>query len=136
MARILAIDYGKKRTGIAVSDPLQIIASGLTTVASDQLIWFLKDYFRREAVEVIVLGYPLHLNGTPNDITAKVEKLAGQLRKIFSDKEITLADERFTSKIAERTIRESGLKKTDRRNKALIDEVSATILLQDYLQTR
>lgn len=136
MARILAIDYGKKRTGIAVSDPLQIIATGLTTVDSEKLIWFLKDYFLREAVDVIVLGYPLNLNGTATDITAKVEKLNGQLQKLFKDKKVVLADERFTSKIAESAIRGSGLKQRDRRNKALIDQVSATILLQDYLQAR
>jgi len=136
MGRILAIDYGKKRTGLAVSDPLQIIATGLRTVESEKLIWFLKDYFLREAVDVIVLGYPLHLDGTPTDITAKVEKLNQQLRKLFQDKEVVLADERFTSKMAEQVIRESGLKQSARRNKALVDEVSATILLQDYLRSR
>lgn len=134
MARILSIDYGKKRTGIAVSDPLRIIANGLTTIASETLVWFLKDYFKKEEVSTIVLGYPLNLDGSPTDITAKVEKIFQQLQKIFPDKDVHLFDERFTSKMASAAIAQSGLHKKDRQNKALIDKVSATILLQDFLE--
>ena len=134
MARILAIDYGKKRTGIAVSDPLKMIASSLTTVETEKLIWFLKDYFGKEQVELILLGNPKRLDGTDNDITPKVEKCFGQLQKIFPDIPVKMIDERFTSKMAFQTMIDSGLKKKDRQNKALIDEISATILLQGYLE--
>lgn len=134
MPRIMAVDYGKKRCGIAVTDPLQIIARGLTTVASENLVGFLKDYFQQEEVEMILIGYPKNLDGTATDITAKVEKIFGQFQKLFSDKKIKLIDERFTSKMATQAIRDSGLNKKDRQNKALVDEVSATILLQGYLQ--
>jgi len=133
MARILAIDYGKKRTGIAVTDPLKMIASGLTTIETERLIWFLKDYFSKEAVELILLGDPKRLDGTDNDITPKVDKLFGQLQKLFPDIPTRKIDERFTSKMAFQTMIDSGLKKKDRQNKALIDEISATILLQGYL---
>lgn len=134
MARILAIDYGKKRTGIAVSDPLKMIATGLTTVETEKLIWFLKDYFGKEQVELILLGNPKRLDGTDNDITPKVEKFFGQLQKLFPDIPSQMIDERFTSKMAFQTMIDSGLKKKDRQNKALIDEISATILLQGYLE--
>ncbi len=133
MARILAIDYGKKRSGLAATDPLKIIASGLTTVDTDQLIYFLKKYVATEAVELILLGHPKRLDGSDNDITAKVEKFQGQLQKIFPSIPVQLIDERFTSKMAFQTMIDSGLKKKDRQNKALIDEISATILLQGYL---
>lgn len=133
MARILAIDYGKKRTGIAVTDSLQIIATGLDTISSETLVWFLKAYFSHEDVEEIVLGYPLNLNGQPTDITAKVEKVFSQLQKLFSDKKVTLVDERFTSKMASAAIAQSGLKKKDRQEKGLVDKISAVILLQGYL---
>lgn len=133
MARILAIDYGKKRSGLAVTDPLQIIASGLTTVDTDQLVYYLKQYFAREAVELILLGHPKRLDGGDNDITPKVEKFFGQLQKLFPAIPVQLIDERFTSKMAFQTMIDSGLGKKDRQNKALIDEISATILLQGYL---
>ncbi|KAA5536302.1 Holliday junction resolvase RuvX [Taibaiella lutea] len=133
MARILAIDYGRKRTGIAVTDPLKMIASGLTTIDTEKLIWFLKDYFSKEAVELILLGDPKRLDGTDNDITPKVDKLFGQLQKLFPNIPSQKVDERFTSKMAFQTMIDSGLKKKDRQNKALIDEISATILLQGYL---
>ncbi len=133
MARILAIDYGKKRTGLAVTDPLKIIASGLTTVDTDQLIYYLKQYFAKEEVELILLGYPKNLDGGANDITPKVEKLFAQLPKLFPSIAVKLIDERFTSKMAFQAMIDSGLKKKDRQNKSLIDEVSATILLQGYL---
>lgn len=134
MARILAIDYGKKRTGLAVTDPLKIIASGLTTVDTDQLIWYLKQYFAKEAVELILLGHPKRLDGSDNDITPKVEKLYGQLQKLFPTLSVKLIDERFTSKMAFQAMIDSGLGRKDRQNKALVDEISATILLQGYLE--
>lgn len=134
MARILAIDYGKKRTGIAVSDPLKMIATGLTTIETEKLVWFLKDYFSKEPVELILLGNPKRLDGTDNDITPKVEKFFGQLQKLFPNIPSQMVDERFTSKMAFQTMIDSGLKKKDRQNKALIDEISATILLQGYLE--
>jgi len=134
MPRIIAIDYGKKRTGIAVTDPLRIIAMGLTTIDSEKLIWFLKSYFAKEEVSEIILGYPKNLNNTDTDITKKVEKTFQQLQKIFPDKKVTLVDERFTSKMAFQAMIDSGLKKKARQNKALIDEISATILLQGYLE--
>lgn len=130
----MAIDYGKKRTGLAVTDPLKIIASGLTTVDTEKLVWYLKEYFAREEVELILLGNPKQLDGSDNDITPKVEKFFGQLQKLFPHIPAKLIDERFTSKMAFQTMIDSGLKKKDRQNKALIDEVSATILLQGYLE--
>lgn len=133
MARIIAIDYGKKRSGIAVTDPLKMIASGLTTIETERLIWFLKDYFSKEPVELILLGDPKRLDGTDNDITPKVDKLFSQLQKLFPDIPSKKVDERFTSKMAFQAMIDSGLKKKDRQNKALIDEISATILLQGYL---
>ncbi len=133
MSRILAIDYGKKRTGLAVSDPLRIIASGLTTVDTEQLVYYMKQYFAKEEVSEILLGYPRNLDGSETDITKKVEKFHGQLQKLFPDKKVQLVDERFTSKMAFQSMIDSGLKKKDRQNKALIDEISATILLQGYL---
>jgi putative Holliday junction resolvase len=133
MARILAIDYGKKRSGLAVTDPLKIIASGLATVDTDQLVYFLKKYLASEEVELILLGHPKRLDGSDNDITPKVEKFGGQLQKLFPAIPVQLIDERFTSKMAFQAMIDSGLKKKDRQNKALIDEISATILLQGYL---
>lgn len=134
MARIIAIDYGKKRTGLAVTDPMKIIASGLATIDTEQLVWYLKQYFAKEAVERILLGHPKRLDGSDNEITAKVEKVFGQLQKLFPGIPVQLVDERFTSKMAFQTMIDSGLKKKDRQNKALIDEISATILLQGYLE--
>jgi putative Holliday junction resolvase len=136
MGRILAIDYGKKRTGLAVTDPEQIIATGLTTVDTDKLVVFLKQYFAKEPVELILLGHPKKLDGTDNDITPKVEKFFGQLSRLFPQIPAKLLDERFTSAMAFQTMIDSGLKKKDRRDKALVDEISATILLQGYLQGR
>jgi putative Holliday junction resolvase len=136
MGRILAIDYGKKRTGLAVTDPEQIIATGLTTVDTDKLGGVLKQYFAKEPVELILLGHPKKLDGTDNDITPKVEKFFGQLSRLFPQIPAKLLDERFTSAMAFQTMIDSGLKKKDRRDKALVDEISATILLQGYLQGR
>lgn len=130
----MAIDYGKKRTGIAVTDPLKLIASGLTTVSTHELIPFLKKYFASEEVEQIVIGEPKNLDGNATDATALVNECVRILKKNFPDLPVVKIDERFTSKIAFQSMIDSGLKKKDRQNKALVDEISATIILQEYLQ--
>jgi len=135
MARILSIDYGLKRTGIAVTDPLQIIATGLTTVESRQLIAFLKDYFSREAVELIIIGEPKNMDDSDTHATPLVEKCIKELQKNFPAIPVKRVDERFTSKMASQAMIDMGLKKKQRRNKALVDEIAATILLQEYLRT-
>jgi putative Holliday junction resolvase len=134
MGRILSIDYGKKRTGLAVTDPLQLIASGLTTVPTHELIPFLKKYMATETVSEIIIGEPKNLDGSATDATALVTECIRILRKHFPDMPVKKIDERFTSKLATRSMLDSGLKKKDRQNKALVDEISATILLQEYLQ--
>ena len=134
MPRILAIDYGKKRTGIAVTDEMQIIASGLTTIASETTIDFLKLYFVTEKVERILIGMPLQMNGLPSESAAVIDQFVGKLAIAFPEMPFERVDERFTSKMAFQTMIASGLKKKQRQNKALIDEIAATILLQDYLQ--
>jgi putative Holliday junction resolvase len=131
--RILAIDYGKKRTGLAVTDPLRIIASGLTTVETPQLFSFLKDYFSKEKVEIVLIGEPKQMDGTPSESTEMIEKFIIQFRQEFPTIKIERMDERFTSKMASKTLLDSGLKKKKRQDKSLIDEVAATIMLQDYL---
>jgi len=133
MGRILAIDYGLKRTGIAVTDPLQIIASGLTTIESLQLIPFLKNYFSKEQVDKIVVGEPRNLNNSSTDATALVEKAIRQIESSFPSIPIIRIDERFTSKMASRAMIDMGMKKKQRQNKGLVDEIAATILLQGYL---
>ena len=133
MPRILAIDYGQKRTGIAITDELQIIASGLTTIASDTSIVFLKDYFAKENVEKVLIGEPKQMNGQPSQSTDIIEKFVTKFRNNFPEMAIERVDERFTSKMAFQTMIDSGLKKKQRQNKALVDEISATIMLQDYL---
>jgi putative Holliday junction resolvase len=133
MARILALDYGLRRTGIAVTDPLQIIATGLTTVESRQLIPFLKDYFNREQVELIVIGEPKNLDDSDTHATPLVEKFIKELEKNFPGMPIKRTDERFTSKMASRAMIDMGMKKKQRRDKALVDEIAATIMLQEYL---
>ncbi len=135
MSRILSIDYGLKRTGIAVTDPLQIIATGLTTVASKQLIPFLKDYFFREPVELIIIGEPKNWDDTDTHATPLVEKCIKDLQKNFPNMPIKGVDERYTSKMARDAMLEMGMKKKDRRNKALVDEIAATIMLQEYLRS-
>ena len=135
MARILSIDYGLKRTGIAVTDPLQIIATGLTTVESKQLIPFLKDYFSKEQVELIIIGEPKNWDNTDTHATPLVEKCIKDLQKNFSQIPLKRVDERYTSKMAKDAMLEMGLKKMQRRNKALVDEIAATILLQEYLRS-
>ena len=136
MARILAIDYGNKRTGLAVTDPMQIIASGLETVPTHTLVAYLKNYFQKEAVEALVLGMPKRLDNTDTDTTASVKALAKRLQKEFPEVPLHLVDERFTSKIAQQTMLAGGLKKKDRQDKATVDRVSAAIILQSYLESR
>ncbi|WP_298712658.1 Holliday junction resolvase RuvX [Chitinophaga sp.] len=134
MPRIMAIDYGKKRTGLAVTDPLKMIASGLGTVPSHELIPYLKKYFAAEAVELVLIGMPRNLDGSATDATALVQECIRILGKHFPDMPVKQVDERFTSKMAFRSMLDSGMKKKDRQQKGLVDEISATILLQEYLQ--
>ncbi|VXC12251.1 putative pre-16S rRNA nuclease [Flavobacterium sp. 9AF] len=134
MARILAVDYGLKRTGIAITDEMQLIASGLTTIPSETVLAFLKDYFSKEKVEKVIIGEPKQMDGTPSESTVIIEKFILLFQKEFPKMPLDRVDERFTSKIAFQTMIDSGLKKNQRKNKALIDEIAATILLQDYLQ--
>ena len=136
MPRILAIDYGLKRTGIAVTDEMQIIASGLTTVESPTLISFLKTYFSQEKVEKVLIGEPKQMNGLPSESAPIIEKFVLEFVKNFPEVNLVRVDERFTSKMAFQTMIDSGLKKKQRQNKALIDEISATIILQDYLSRK
>lgn len=133
MARVLAIDYGGKRTGIAVTDPLQIIATGLTTVPSRELIPFLKKYFSDEPVERIIIGEPKNWDDTDTHATPLVEACIRDLKKHFPSMPIEKVDERYTSKMAKQSMLESGMKKKDRRNKSLVDEIAATIMLQEWL---
>ena len=136
MPRILAIDYGQKRTGIAVTDELQIIASGLTTIPSATTIDFLKDYFSKEKVSKVLIGEPKQMNGEPSQSTEIIEHFVKKFKSFFPDMPVVRVDERFTSKMAFQTMIDSGLKKKQRQNKALIDEISATIMLQDYLSRK
>ena len=133
MPRIICIDYGLKRTGIAVTDPLQIIATGLTTIESKQLIPFLKDYFSKEEVDKILIGEPKNWDETDTHATPLVRKAIEQLKKNFPFIPLETVDERYTSKMAKDAMLEMGLKKMQRRNKALVDEIAATIMLQEYL---
>jgi putative Holliday junction resolvase len=134
MGRLMAIDYGMKRCGIAVSDPLQIIATGLTTVNTADFFTWLEKYFSQETVDVIVIGDPKRLDGSDTHATQACHTFAGNLQEKFPDKKIVRVDERFTSKMASQAIFASGVKKKDRQNKALVDEVSATILLQHFME--
>lgn len=134
LPRILAIDYGLKRTGIAVTDPLKIIASGLTTVHSKDLISFLKNYFLHEPVELIIIGEPRNLDDSETHATPLVVQCVKELEKNFPGIPVKKVDERYTSRLAVQSMVQSGMKKKDRRNKALIDEIAATIILQEYLQ--
>jgi putative Holliday junction resolvase len=136
MPRILCIDYGLKRTGIAVTDPLQIIANGLTTVESYQLVSFLKEYLKKEMVELILIGEPKNLDDSDTHATHLVKQIAEKIKKEFPSLAVKMVDERFTSKMASRAMIDMGMKKKQRRNKALIDEIAATIMLQDYLAYR
>ena len=135
MARILCIDYGLKRTGIAVTDPLQIIATGLTTVDSKELISFLKKYFQLEHVELIVIGEPKNLDDSDTHATPLVNVIIVKLKKEFPQIPVKTVDERFTSKLARQAMIEMGMKKKNRRNKRTVDEIAATIMLQEYMQS-
>ena len=134
MARIICIDYGLKRTGIAVTDPLQIIATGLTTISSPELIKFLKDYFSKEEVELLIIGEPKNWDDTDTHATPLVKAITKKLMKEFPKLPIKTVDERYTSKMAKDAMLEMGMKKMQRRNKALVDEIAATIMLQEYLR--
>lgn len=133
MPRILAIDYGQKRTGIAVTDELQIIASGLTTIPSSTAIDFLRDYFVKEKVEAVLIGEPKQMNGLPSESASIIKGFVTHFTNHFPEMKVIRVDERFTSKMAFQTMIDSGLSKKQRQNKGLIDEISATIMLQDYL---
>ncbi|ADY27911.1 Holliday junction resolvase RuvX [Cellulophaga lytica] len=133
MGRLLAIDFGKVRTGIAVTDELQIIASGLTTVATKELITFLKDYIAKEKVDKIIVGEPKQMNNTASESEVLIVPFLEKLTAVFPNMIIEREDERFTSKMAFKTMIDSGLNKKKRKNKALVDEISATIILQSYL---
>jgi putative Holliday junction resolvase len=135
MGRIIAIDYGKKRTGIAVSDPLQLIAGSLATVPSHQVIPFLLDYTAKEPVEIMLVGEPRQMDYTVSENFARTERFCKQLQKAFPAVDIRPVDERFTSVLAHQTMLEAGLKKQQRQDKALVDRISATIILQTYLES-
>ena len=134
MGRILAIDYGKKRVGLAVTDPLQLIAGKLTTVPCHQLFDFLKDYFLTEKVEKVIVGYPLQMNNEASEAVLYINPFLRRFQKLYPEMPIEQVDERFTSRMAFQTMIDAGLKKKDRQNKATIDAVSATIILQSYLE--
>lgn len=136
MARIICIDYGGKRTGIAITDPLQIIATGLTTIDTPKLIPFLKDYFAKEPVERILIGMPLNLDDTPTHATPLVKQAIQLLQKNFPNIPIEEWDERFSSKMAKQAMLDMGMKKKQRRDKKLVDEIAATILLQEYMERK
>mgnify|MGYP006389717291 FL=1 len=135
MSRILAIDYGKKRTGIAVTDILQIIANGLTTVATAQLLEFIQNYVKQETVEKIIVGLPKQNSGEYSENMKRIEPFVNRLQKMTPQIPVEYVDERFTSILAHRTMLDAGLKKKDRQNKALVDEISACIILQSYLES-
>ncbi|MBQ3993119.1 MAG: Holliday junction resolvase RuvX [Bacteroidaceae bacterium] len=136
MGRVLSIDYGVRRTGLAVTDPLQLIAGGLTTVETSRLMAFLQDYVRREPVERFVVGLPKQTNGRDSDNLPRVRSFVGQLKKMFPDVPVEMWDERYTSVMAHRTMLESGIGRMARRNKALVDEISATIILQGWMEAQ
>lgn len=134
--RILSIDYGKKRTGIAVTDPMQIIANGLETVETKDLEVFLKAYMEKEEVETIVVGYPRQMDGEDSENMKRITPFVNRLRKLYPEKKIEMYDERFTSVLAHKTMLASGIGKKARQDKALVDKISATIILQEYLESK
>lgn len=135
MGRILGIDYGRKRTGIAVTDTLKIVANGLATVPTHTLIEYLKNYIAHENVEKIVIGLPKQLNGEPSESMKYITPFMNSLKKVLPDIPVVMYDERFTSTIAHRAMIDGGMKKSDRRNKDIVDTIAATIILNDYLQS-
>lgn len=136
MGRILGIDYGRKRTGIAVTDPLKIVAGNLDTVPTHTLMQFIKDYVAREQVECIVIGKPTQLNGEPSESMKYINPFVNRLHKELPDMPVVMYDERFTSTLAHKAMIDGGMKKTDRRDKARVDAIAATIILNDYLQSK
>lgn len=136
MGRILAIDYGKKRTGIAVSDPMQMIATGLDTVDTKKLFEFLALYFKEEEIEELVVGEPLLENGEASENLPRVHTFIAKFKEIYPGIKVTLQDERYTSREAKRTIVQSGISKKKRRNKSLVDKVAAVIILQQYIEKK
>ena len=136
MARIMAIDLGRKRSGIAVTDPLQIIANGLTTVESHKLVDFVLDYLKNEEVEQIVIGEPKDMKNNPSDCSKYIEPLVNRLKKQLPDMKIVRYDERFTSVMAHQTMIDAGLKKSKRQDKELVDTIAATIILQSYMESK
>ena len=135
MGRLLSIDYGRRRTGIAVTDPLQIIASGLTTVPTHQLMQFLKDYTSREQVDTIVVGHPTDMHGNDSESMRYIKPAVAQIKRLFPAIDVVYYDERFTSVLAHRAMIYGGMKKSDRKVKGTVDEISATIILNDYLES-
>lgn len=135
MGRILAIDYGRKRVGIAVTDPLKIIANGLTTVKSCDVLKFLSDYLSKETVELIVVGLPKTMNNVESDSMQYIKPFVEKLKKQYPNVPVEMYDERFTSVLAHKAMLEGGLKKKERQNKALVDEISATIILQSFMES-
>ena len=136
MGRILAIDYGRKRSGVAVTDPLQIIAGNLATVPTHTLMQFIKDYIAREQVDRVVIGQPSQLNGQPSESMKYITPFVNRLKGELPDMPIVMYDERFTSAIAHQAMIDGGMKKSDRRDKSRVDAIAATIILNDYLQSR
>ena len=136
MSRILAIDYGQKRTGIAVTDPLQMIANGLATIETKELEKFIVDYVAKEDVSAIVVGKPTQMNGMNSENMKRIEPFFNRLKKLFPNKEIVYYDERFTSVLAHQAMLQSGIGKKARQDKALVDKISATIILEDFLQRK
>lgn len=134
MGRLIAIDYGKKRTGLAVTDRDQIIASPLKTIATTELEAFLKEYIASENVEAIIIGYPRKMNNQPSELVKQIDPFINRLRKIFRDTELHLVDERFTSSIAQKAMIDGGMKKSDRQKKENVDKISASLILQSYMQ--
>ena len=136
MGRILAIDYGRKRTGLAVTDPLRITANPLLTIETNQLVNWLADYFARETVDEVVIGHPTQMNGEDSESMNYIRPFMGVFKKTFPDKPITMYDERFTSVLAHRAMIDGGMKKKDRQNKAVVDKIAACIILEDYLESK
>lgn len=135
MGRILALDIGRKRTGVAVTDPLKILANGLTTIPTHTVVDFITDYLTRENVELLVVGYPLQMNNTPSEAVLYINPVLKQIVKAFPNLPVKQVDERFTSKLAMQAMIDGGMKKKDRQNKATVDTISAAIILQSYLES-
>ncbi|NVO09840.1 MAG: Holliday junction resolvase RuvX [Bacteroidales bacterium] len=136
MGRILALDIGRKRTGVAVTDPLRIIANGINTIPTHTVIEFLTEYFSKESVDTIVIGFPRQMNNQLSEAVTYIQPVINRIKKVFPSMIIELVDERFTSKLAFQTMIDGGVKKKDRQNKALVDTISATIILQSYMEGR